>query len=169
MSKKTKKIAVKKAAPKSVKLPKPPAKSVDKKSENIKKNGSYRPRKEGNCLRIWEICDEQMDKNGLSGLYRAVINQSEKEHIPNCTARQQIWRWRKFNGIVGRAKPVAPKMPKIVLPKAILSRKKAVLKSISKAVKLPKPPAKKSAEVVTTPAPETVPVALPTEPTAGTV
>lgn len=174
------KTVEKKAAVKSVKLPKPLTPVVAKQASAF---GHTRPKAGGNCARCWEILDSLYEKSGRVGLHGGLMEQLEKEHIPFATGRGQIWRWKAYNGIKGRVlksvaetpkivlakKPSKIKMPKIVLPTAVPSRKAAVLKSVSKAVKLPKPPVKKSAEVVTTPAPEAAPAVLPTEPTTGTV
>jgi len=120
--------------------PKPPAKKVSsldarnlqslqpkrfqslrppKKDEKIEKNGASRPA-QGRKLfaHLGNIGDAHLEgKTESDYLFAKFIKQSENEHIPNCTARQQIWRWRAFNGFKGRIKCVTPKMPKIVLPK----------------------------------------------------
>lgn len=68
---------------------------------NVRKeqNGIVRPQK-GITLQVWEACEKHFSEFGKSPLPSDLMYLDINEH----TIRTQYARWRKFNGIVGRAK-----------------------------------------------------------------
>ena len=94
------------AAPQPVELPPviaPPPPVAAKRTVQVgrpERNGVKRPSEGTICAQIWAWCDAQFDAHGKAA---AKDLKAAKPNLDATTCTVQFYRWRKFNGIQGRA------------------------------------------------------------------
>lgn len=71
--------------------------------EKIEQNGVVRPKAGTKTGRVWEISDAISAEGKAPAPRKDVIEACVKEEINASTAATQYGRWRKFNGLEGRA------------------------------------------------------------------
>lgn len=97
--------ATKKAEREKAKADKKAAKEASKEANKLpEKNGIRRPKAGTITGKLWDLFDNLSRETGLP----ATIGDSMKkaEGTAEATIRTQYARWRKFNGVSGRAAPV---------------------------------------------------------------